>query len=125
MPTISAYTSPELKKKIDRVMREEGRKQAQVGSTALELYAQLPSAARRAYLELSASDDEAHIAALERAIVEVSRALLNAKWDLASIRLRAEVQARGSLPQGEISEDEIARIAIEMTKDAWEARDGR
>lgn len=118
MPTISAYTSPELKRKIDRVMREEGRKQAQVGSTALELYALLPPAARRAYLELSASDDEAHTAALERAIVEVSRALLNAKWDLTSVRLRAEARARGSLPEGDLSEDEIARIAIEMTKDA-------
>ena len=125
MPTISAYTSPELKRKLDRVMREEGRKQAQVGSTALELYAQLPPAARRAYLELSASDDEAHTAALERAIVAVSRALLNAKWELIDARLIAEVRERGSLPEGDLSEDEIARIAVAMTKDVSEARDGR
>src|SRR5688500_18914859 len=112
MPTISAYTSSELKEKIDRVMREEGRKQAQVSSTALELYALLPTAARRAYLELSASDDEVHTAALEGAIIEVSRALLNAKWALTDARLLDEVRKRGTLPEGELSEDEIARIAV-------------
>jgi len=115
MPTISAYTSSELKEKIDRVMREEGRKQAQVSSTALELYAQLPAAARRAFLELSASDDEVHTAALDRAITEVSRALLNAKWDLTDARIADEVRKRGSLPDGDLSEDEIARIAVAMT----------
>jgi hypothetical protein len=115
MPTISAYTSAELKEKIDRVMREEGRKQAQVSSTALELYAMLPAAARRAYLELSAVDDEAHAAALERAILEVSRALLNAKWELTDARIAAEVNRRGSLPVGDLTEEEIARIAVEMT----------
>ncbi|MFL5384374.1 MAG: hypothetical protein ACJ8GN_17775 [Longimicrobiaceae bacterium] len=115
MPTISAYTSAELKEKIDHVMREEGRKQAQVSSTALELYAMLPAAARRAYLELSAVDDEAHTAALERAILEVSRALLSAKWELTDARIAAEVSRRGSLPVGDLTEEEIARIAVEMT----------
>ena len=118
MPTISAYTSSELKAKIDRVMREEGRKQAQVSSTALELYAQLPPAARRAYLELSASDDEVHTAALERAITEVSRALLNAKWALTDARIADEVRKRGSLPEGDLSEDEIAHLAVAMTADS-------
>ena len=115
MPTISAYTSPELKEKIDRVMREEGRKQAQVSSTALELYAMLPAAARRAYIELSAVDDEAHTAALERAILEVSRALLNAKWELTDARIATEVRRRGTLPEGDLTEEEIARIAVEAT----------
>jgi hypothetical protein len=114
MPTISAYTSSELKEKIDRVMREEGRKQAQVSSTALELYAMLPAAARRAYLELSAADDEAHAAALERAISEVSRALLNAKWELTDARIAAEVARRGSLPRHDLTEDEIAAVAVAM-----------
>jgi hypothetical protein len=124
MPTISAYTSSELKEKIDRVMREEGRKQAQVSSTALELYALLPTAARRAYLELSASDDEVHTVALERAIVEVSRALLNAKWALTDTRIADEVRRRGSLPEGDLSEDEIARIAVTMTADTAGAERG-
>ena len=117
MPTISAYTSDALKEKIDRVMREEGRKQAQVGSTALELYATLPAAARRAYLELSAVDDEAHTAALEQAIHEVTRALLNARWDLLDSRIAVHVRERGSLPDRALSEEEMARIAIEMTAD--------
>jgi hypothetical protein len=124
MPTISAYTSSELKEKIDRVMREEGRKQAQVSNTALELYALLPPAARRAYLELSASDDEVHTAALDRAITEVSRALLNAKWALTDARIADEVRKRGSLPEGDLSEDEIARIAVAMTADTAGAESG-
>ena len=120
MPTISAYTTEALKQKIDRVTREEGRKQAQVSSTALELYATLPAAARRAYLELSAVDDDVHAAALERAISEVSRALLNAKWDLLDTRIAEEVRSRGSLPAGDLTEDEIARIAVEITDRAEE-----
>jgi hypothetical protein len=66
MPTISAYTSDDLKQRIDRIIREEGRKQAQVGSTALELYARLPAAARRAFLELSAAEAEQPTGVLER-----------------------------------------------------------
>jgi len=118
MPTISAYTSAELKEKIDRVMREEGRNQAQVGSTALELYAMLPAAARRAYLELSAMDDDAHTAVRERAISEVSRALLNAKWELTDARIAAEVARRGTLPARNLTEEEIAGIALEMSGEA-------
>jgi len=118
MPTISAYTSTELKEKIDRVMREEGRNQAQVGSTALELYAMLPAAARRAYLELSAMDDEAHTVVRERAISEVSRALLNAKWELTDARIAAEVARRGTLPSHDLTEEEIAGIALEMSGEA-------
>lgn len=115
MPTISAYTSDELKSKIDRITREEGRKQAQVGSTALELYAQLPPSARRAYLELSAAEAEQPTGVLDRAMAEVSRALLNAKWDLADARIAKEIRERGTLPEGDLSEDEIARIAVELT----------
>jgi hypothetical protein len=77
MPTISAYTSDELKRKIDQITREEGRKTAQVGSTALELYAQLPASARRAFLEISAAAEESDSGILGRAIAQVSRALLN------------------------------------------------
>ena len=115
MPTISAYTSDELKRKIDRITREEGRKQAQVGSTALELYALLPAAARRAYLEVSAAEAELHTGVLERAIAEVSRALLNAKWEITSARLVEEARERGTLAGGALSEDEIARIAVDLT----------
>ena len=115
MPTISAFTSDELKRKIDRITREEGRKQAQVGSTALELYAMLPPAARRAYLEVSAAEAEVHTGALKRAITEVSRALLNAKWEITDVRVAREIRERGTLQERDLSEDEIARLAVELT----------
>ncbi|HEV2148536.1 MAG TPA: hypothetical protein VGR37_14125 [Longimicrobiaceae bacterium] len=118
MPTISAYTSDELKRKIDRITREEGRKQAQVGSTALELYALLPAAARRAYLEVSAAEEELHTGVLERVVAEVSRALLNAKWEITSTRLIQEVRERGDLPEGDLSEEEIARLAVDLASRA-------
>lgn len=117
MPTISAYTSDELKERIDRITREEGRKQAQVGSTALELYAQLPPAARRAYLEVSAAEEELHSGILDRAIAEVSRALLNAKWEVVDARILREARERGTLPEGDLSEEEIAQIAVEMASE--------
>lgn len=115
MPTISAYTSDDLKRRIDRIIREEGRKQAQVGSTALELYARLPGAARRALLELLAAESEGPTGAMDRAVSEVSRALLNAKWEITSDRVREFVAQRGALPVEELSEEEIADIAIRMT----------
>ena len=96
-------------------MREEGRKQAQVGSTALELYARLPAAARRAYLELAAAEDQQENNLLARVIAEVTRSLLNAKWELADARLAMRVRERGGLPQGELTEEGIARLAVEAT----------
>lgn len=113
MPTISAYTSDELKQRIDRITRDEGRKQAQVGNTALELYAALPPAARRAFLEVSAAEEELQTGALDRAIAEVSRALLNAKWEVTSARVVLEVRERGTLPERDLTEDEIAELAVQ------------
>jgi hypothetical protein len=112
MPTVSAYTSEELKAQVDRVSREEGRRAGQVGNTALELYVSLPSAARRALLELSASA-EAGPEAWQQAITDMSRALLNARWELATRRVTAEAAERGELPD-EATEDEIAALAVEM-----------
>lgn len=125
VPTISAYTSDELKNRIDRITREEGRKQAQVGSTALEFYAQLPPAARRAYLELSAAEAEQPTGILDRAMADVSRALLNAKWELADRRVAEELRRRGSLPGGDLSEDEIARLAVEITSGSGDRGEAR
>lgn len=115
MPTISAYTSDDLKRRIDQITREEGRKPAQVGSTALELYAHLPASARRAFLEISAAEEESHSGILDRAIAQVSRALLNARWEITDARVAREVRERGSLPAGDLSEEEIARIAVVVT----------
>lgn len=115
MPTISAYTSDELKRKIDRITRDEGRKQAQVGNTALELYAALPPAARRAFLEICAAEEELRTGALDRAIADVSRALLNAKWEITSARMTSEVRERGTLPERDLTEDEIAELAVQTT----------
>ena len=115
MPTISAYTSEELKRRIDQITREEGRKPAQVGSTALEFYAQLPASARRAFLEICAAEAESHSGILERAIAQVSRALLNVRWEMTDARVLRAVREQGSLPAGDLSEEEIARIAVEMT----------
>lgn len=115
MPTISAYTSDDLKRRIDQITREEGRKPAQVGSTALELYAQLPASARRAFMEISAAEEESHPGILDRAIAQVSRALLNARWEITDARVARAVQEHGSLPTEDLSEKEIARIAVEMT----------
>jgi hypothetical protein len=114
MPTISAYTSDELKRKIDQITREEGRKQAQVGNTALELYAALPPAARRAFLEVCAVEEELPTGALDRVIAEVSRALLNAKWEVTSARIGRELRERGTLPERDFTEDEIAELAVQM-----------
>lgn len=115
MATISAYTSDALKRRIEEIMREEGRKQAQVGSTALELYARLPAAARRACLELAAAEGQRDTDLLVRVIAEVTRSLLHAKWELADARLAKRVRERGGLPQGELTEEGIARLAVEVT----------
>ena len=49
---------------------------------------------------------------------EASRALLNAKWELTATRIAAEVARRGTLAEGDLTEEEIARIAVEITADA-------
>lgn len=116
MPTISAYTTEKLRRRIERIIREEGRKQAQVGSTALELYAALPAAARRAFLELVAAEEELHVGILERAVEDMSRALLNAKWELTTLRISAHVAEHGQVPAKDVTEDEIGDLAVELTR---------
>ena len=48
---------------------------------------------------------------------EARRALLNAKWELTDRRIVAEVAERGTLAQTDLTEEEIARIAVEMSVD--------
>lgn len=115
MSAIDACTSDALQRRIAQIAREEGRDPAQVGSTALELYARLPASARRAFLEIRAADAESHPGILDRAIARVSRALLNARWEITDARAARAVRERGSLPTAALSEEEIARIAVEMT----------
>jgi len=47
----------------------------------------------------------------------MSRALLNAKWDVLDARLADEAAERALLPEAP-SEEEIARVAVEMTGEA-------
>jgi hypothetical protein len=41
--------------------------------------------------------------------------LLSAKWEVTSERIREAVREGGKLPAKELSEEEIARITVEMT----------
>lgn len=121
MATISAYAPDELKREVevDRIVREEGRSQAQIATTALELYAALSPAARRALLQLRAADR------LGRVLPELGRVLLSARWDPLSERIDREIEERGQLPDGEMSEEEIARIAVETTSGSTPERERR
>lgn len=119
MATISAYAPDELKREVDRIVREEGRSQAQVATTALELYAALSPAARRALLQLRAADR------LGRVLPELGRVLLSARWDLLSERIDSEIEERGQLPEGEMNEEEIARVAVETASGSTRERERR
>jgi hypothetical protein len=48
----------------------------------------------------------------------VRRALLNARWALTDVRIADEVRTRGTLPEGYLTEDEIARVAVAMVADS-------
>ncbi|CAN5572364.1 hypothetical protein BH24GEM3_BH24GEM3_25980 [soil metagenome] len=109
MATISAYAGDDLKREVDRIAREEGRSQAQVATSALELYTSLSAAARQTFLQLRAAGR------VEAVLTELGRVLLSARWELLSEQVDREIEERGSLPEGELSEAEIARIAVEMT----------
>jgi hypothetical protein len=49
---------------------------------------------------------------------ETNRALLNARWELTDTRIAAELARRGTLAEGDLTEEEIARIAVEMSVNA-------
>lgn len=110
MATVSAYTSKELSEQITGISREEGRKVGQVAASALALYAALPSAARRSFVEMSAQGNADHV---QRALLEMARALTNARWDLLTERMAAEVDSRGDLSSG-LDEEQIGELAIRM-----------
>lgn len=44
-----------------------------------------------------------------------SRACLNARWELTDARIAQAVREHGFLPAEDLSEEEIASIAVEMT----------
>lgn len=53
--------------------------------------------------------------AVNRTDAQAPRAQLNARWDDADARIAREIRERGTLPEGDLSEDEIARIAVDVT----------
>lgn len=117
MATVSAYTTDELADRVESVSREEGRKVGQVAASALALYASLPSGARRAFLELSATRDQR---ATHRMTAAVARALLNAKWDLLSARIAEQINSRGDIPE-ELTEEEMAELAVRIVEEVDES----
>jgi len=48
---------------------------------------------------------------------EANRAALNTRWELTDARIAAEVARHGRPTRGDLTEDEIARIAVEMSAD--------
>ena len=48
---------------------------------------------------------------------EARRAHLNARWEVTTRRIATEVTARGTLAQTDLTEEEIARTAVEMSVD--------
>jgi len=54
----------------------------------------------------------------------VSRAPLNVRWALTDIRIADEVRKRGSLPEGDLTEDEIARVAVAMVANSTGVESG-
>lgn len=116
MATISAYAPDDLKREVDRISREEGRSQAQVATTALELYAALSPAARRAFLQFRAAG------LLDQVLPELGRVLLSARWDLLSEQIDREIERHGRLPEGELTEKEMAKIAVGMTSGPSDGR---
>lgn len=116
MPTISAYTSNALKREIDRIVREEGRNQAQVGQSALALYASLPSSARRALIELTAIEEQTGEPMIENVAREFALALLRAKWEMTGRAIQAQAQERGDRLNPGMTEEEIADLAVRMTR---------
>ena len=49
---------------------------------------------------------------------EANRAALNTRWELTDARIAAAVARHEGLTQDDMTEDEIARIAVEMSTDA-------
>lgn len=114
--------SEELSREVDRIAREEGRTEAEMEQAAMRLYTSLPSSARRALIELTDSDGDSAREALASAVEGFTRALLNARWELTSRRIAEVVATRSELTRREMSEEEIAELAVTMVQEARDER---
>ena len=115
MATVSVDLTPELRDEVERIAREEQRTQGEVVAAALDLYTRLPAAARNALRQLSsAAAAEAANDAGTALVWEITRAIVSARWELATRRLAEEVRASGALPRSRMSEDEIAQLTVAM-----------
>ena len=122
MATVSAYTTPEVRDEVERIAGEEQRTQGQVAAAALELYTRLPAAARNALRQLSGAADREGAGEVVAAVMrEITRAIVGAKWELATRRLVEEVRAAGALPPGPMSEEEIADLSVALVSGGAEA----
>lgn len=110
--TLSASVDPEVYEQLQRTARETGRTQSAVVTSALELYASLPPAGRRAFDEIrQARGSRYH----EQLLREIQRALLRSRWEILAERIDREI---GDALPAEISEDDLAAHAEEAIREA-------
>ena len=92
-----------------------------MAAAALELYTRLPAAARNALRQLSGAAESEGTGEVVAAVMrEITRAIVGAKWELATRRLVEEVRTSGALPRGRMSEDEITDLAVSVVSGGGE-----
>jgi predicted transcriptional regulator len=109
--TISAHTSKEVVDRLDIIAKTERRNRSQVVGMALDLFVELPPAARDAWLKISTTGSAEQMKLL---MDNIARTIVDVQYQAAHAQIMAEmnIDHLGLLD----TEDDILATAVNICK---------
>jgi predicted transcriptional regulator len=109
--TVSAHTSKEVVDRLDTIAKAERRNRSQVVGMALDLFVELPSSVREAWLKISTTGSEQQLKTL---MDKMARTIMDVQCQAVHAQVIAEMQIEHLEPLG--TEDDILAAAVNLTK---------
>jgi predicted transcriptional regulator len=109
--TISAHTSKEVVDRLDIIAKTERRNRSQVVGMALDLFVELPPAARDAWLKISTTGSAEQMKLL---MDNISRTIVDVQYQAAHTQIIAEMNIDHLEPLD--TEDDILATAVNICK---------
>jgi predicted transcriptional regulator len=109
--TVSAHTSKEVVDRLDIIAKAERRNRSQVVGMALDLFIELPPAARDAWLKISTTGSTEQMKLL---MDNIARNIVNSQYQAVHTQMMAEMNIDHLEPLD--TEDDILATAVNICK---------
>jgi predicted transcriptional regulator len=109
--TVSAHTSWETAQRIDAIAKASRHNRSQVVGMALDLFVELPSSAREAWLKVSTTGSQEQMKAL---MTKIARTIIDTQYEMAHEQVMTEMQIEQLEPL--TTEEDFLSAAVKITK---------